>query len=236
MLVTSKSQGGLGFAGIGFASSRRTKLVQDELLSDDWGGGARRVNDWDAIDVGVRNETIDKRTHVYGGDRLAGEASARAILKSLKGLKAQNPIRAYAEGAEQIFMLSFRSGKSPPPTPKHTLPMSTWSELVIMTKGDPELLEKYLVNKSDVDFLRTQRHRFPRWLYLDWLTNRLTPTVASFWGAASDVVKYVSDLCRDDWRPIPVGRVKTEVVRGMMLFEEILSINRYSPYLLSFGG
>jgi hypothetical protein len=234
LLRTPKSRGGLGFGGIG-VTQRWTKLVQDELIEEER-AGARRMNDWDLISPDIRKSTTRKRTKIYEGDELAGEASARALLKSLKGLGANKVTRAYVEDAKSSFLMKFRSGKSPPTPPRYTVPASTWSELVIMTKGKTDAIGKYLLNPSDIVFLQHMRKRFPRWLYLDWLTGRFKPTVSSFWGASSDVVKYVSGIVKEDWRPLPSGRVKTEVVRGMILFEELISISRYSPYLLSFGG
>lgn len=234
LIKTPKSRGGLGYGGLGVASNW-VQLVQDELIEEER-IGARRVNDWDLISPSLRKSTIEKRTRIYEGDILVGEASARALLKSLKGLGAHKVTKAYVRPSMSIYLTKFRSGKSPPPPPRYVIPASTWSELVIMTKGRVEDIGPYLLHPSDVSYLTAIRKRFPRWLYLDWLTGRFTPIVSSFWGASSDVIKYISTLIAEDWRPLPSGRVKTEDVRGMMLFEELLSVSRYSPYLLSFGG
>jgi hypothetical protein len=236
VLKTPKNRGGLGYVMIGGDYTPR-KVVQPQLIV--MRDKAYRANVVDNVPRDIYDKVVHNRATLLGETGDIAEASARAVLKGLKGLGSEDKTLSRVERCDPIDM-RFGTGEGislgrPPPQRPH-IPFSAWCELVIWKRGDPDALGGYLVDKTQVKYLERQRERLPRWLYIDWLCERLSPQVAVPWGVADEVLSFVSDRIKGEFKILPAGRVTTRSVRARMLMLELASVGMYSEEMLSYGS
>jgi hypothetical protein len=236
ILKTPKNLGGLGYVNVG-GEYVAHRIVQPKLVQSR--DSAHRANLVDNIDPALMRRVAANRMTLLGGDEVLGTASARAVLRGLKGLGAEDKTLS---SVEKLGFTDYRIGIGDgialgrPPGRKSHIPFSTWSELVVWKRGDPQALAPYLIDATSVETLIHQRKRLPRWLYIDWLCGRLTPQVAVPWGVADDVLSFISKRVRGEFKILPDGRVTTRAVRARMCVLEMASASLFDDRLLSFGG
>jgi hypothetical protein len=211
-------------------------LVVEEAALVEVGGRSVQETDWDAIPAGAKSQL--KRTfRSYSSDPAMVLAMSKALASGLQGLGGGRETRSKLKGATAKVYPYTKTARGqhwdPSPVSVSVDPMY-WGPYVRDNLRNIDALLQY-VEPSDHNTVRHHYRRWPRWLFVDWITNRLSYPVAKRWGLAGDGFALVREAMRE-WGLVPKSCTKSTDVRSWWLTLEQISAYVEVGDLLSFGA
>ena len=235
VISTPKTNGGLGYIGVD-KTKKKVGIIEPEV--ERRSGRLVRTTNYSEASDEIKRQVFENRLSFYGGDQVAAQASSVNMISRLTGLKQQTIVLSQIAPAKDVFIgvEELRRGTQLPPVPPTKVPRSVFGRICVENRRDFDLMASYLEDSIDIPFFKQQYDRLPRWLFLDWVSGTFSVQSASCWGAAEDVTIHVKRMVRREYKVIPRGRVKSEVVKKRMAFFELISRTKYTKRLLSFGA
>jgi hypothetical protein len=208
----------------------------EEVELADFGGRVAAATDWESIPSGTKSQMSDA-LGTYTSDPKVRLAMCKSLGSGLLGFSGKKEKRSNIAPVGQVVEMTQKESQDryyTPASPKPDMDAMYWSTFVTDNLKSIDTIVSHL-DYTVSETTRLLYHRWPRWLFVDWVTGRLKMPVAKWWGMAGDTFAVARERMRE-WGVVPKGRVNSKGVRGWWLTLELMSAAVCSADARLFGA